>query len=151
MIFGSYVEHGVRRILEGTRISIIFFYKVDTTFNELLLLWNHKPEQCQFCLNSFSNKDSLRKHYKICKKKILFSRFKDEGDDENNDNEEENIVEKNIEENNEDKAPVIVLDTKTKLTYSKNKQCYKCKKICRTKRNLKTHRLKCLKETHVTK
>ena len=151
MIFGSYVEHGVRRIVQGTRISIIFFYKVNTTFDKLLFMWNKKPKQCQYCLKSFSNKYSLGKHFNICTKKISFSRFKDEEDRVNSDAEEKEEALNDITPNKSIKIGATTLDMKTKLMYSKNKQCYKCHKKCRTKRNLKAHRTKCQHEINVSK
>ena len=157
MIFGSYVEHGVRRVVKGTRIAIVFFYKVDTSFNQLVSMWANKPEQCEHCLHCFSNKYSLEVHGHICQKVITFSRFKDEGegrveedekelekeeDEKELEKEDDNVEEKSGDQegtNNEG------IDMSEKLIYSKKKQCFKCKKLCRTKRNLKVHFNKCLK------
>ena len=76
MIYGSYVEHGVRRMVRGTRIVIVFFYQIEITLQRLVQVWSRKPEQCQVCCQCFSSEKALESHYPRCTGAPLYSRFK---------------------------------------------------------------------------
>jgi hypothetical protein len=131
MIMGSYVEHGVASMISGTRIVIVFFYKVNTEFDQVLLLWNNKQEQCRSCLHCFVNKKTLGAHAAVCKREVTYSRFKKAiGDDSG----EQQVIEALTVKNSSDGDRVM------KLCYFKNKQCYFCKKFFITKRSLINHR-----------
>jgi hypothetical protein len=78
MFFGSYTHHAVSRVVEGTRIAIIFFYQPHIRFHELIFLFGKQHEQCPGCFGIFKTRAKLRFHVKNnCNGKVLFNRFKE--------------------------------------------------------------------------
>lgn len=131
MMFGSYAEHGVRRMVKGTRIAFVFFYSVETNFQQLLYIWGNRPEQCRLCFRTFLNKKTLAAHAKSCPKEVLFSRYKLEVDNKKD----------------EEKQVLSVRGTtwtkEQRLEMLHNKICLGCNKYLRTTRNLLKHRKSC--------
>jgi hypothetical protein len=141
MIMGSYVEHGVAAMTSGIRIAIVFFFKVNTEFDHLILLWNNKEQQCPRCLHCFVNMKTLTAHSAICDGVVSYMRFKKALGDNASDDvvTDAASVDINISAKNDND------DRLMKLLYFSRKQCYICHKSFITKRSLYKHRKTCKK------
>ena len=80
MFFGSYTHHAVSRVVQGTRVVILFLYQPRIRFHYLIFMFGKRPEQCPGCFRLFKTRQSLREHVQdICSGQVIFNRFKEDG------------------------------------------------------------------------